>query len=627
MRAATVALLAMTLATCLALPAAAIQPLNADVSAHFSGSGNCAECHTGAGSVMIEGGQDISPITQWRSTMMANSARDPLWRAMVSAEVAAHPALQEVIEDKCTTCHAPMGHAEAGFAGTLPYSMTELDATPLAQDGVSCTLCHQILPDNLGQPDSFTGGYEIGGNRQIFGPYANPLATPMINHTGFTPVGADHLGDSGLCATCHTLFTPYVDDDGNVVGEFPEQVPYLEWEASDYATAGVSCQDCHMPRSQAPVDISTMPPSHTVTHSPYWEHWFVGGNAFMLRMLRDNTGPLLLSATPAQFDATIERTLTNLTENSAMLDVQWGEVDGELEVAVRVTNATGHKLPTGIPLRRMWIHLRAFDSAGAVVFESGGWDEAGRIDGQDTGYEPHHDLITDPGQVQIYEGIMGDVNGQPTYTLLRAGSFLKDNRLPPVGMTSADPGYATIAVAGAAAADADFNRDAAVEGTGADVVRYRPGPAARVEVQLCFQSVNPGLADHLAAFDTPDVATFLDLYEGADNSPVIMASAEVFTDPTAAPDATPVAPVRLDSPWPNPFNPATNLSFALPAAGHVRLAAYDLLGQRVDVLLDGHHEAGAHQVTWQPRGLSSGVYVLRLDALGQTVTRKLNLVQ
>jgi hypothetical protein len=611
----------------LVMPLYAVQPLNTGQTAHFSGSGHCSMCHTGSGAAMMEDGQDISPITHWRSTMMANSARDPLWRATVSAEVAAHPALQDVIEDKCTTCHAPMGHAEASFNGALPYSIAEMEADPVAADGVSCTLCHQILPDNLGEPESFTGGYRIGADRQIFGPYANPLAMPMVNHTGFTPVAADHLGDSGLCATCHTLFTPYVDDQGQVVGEFPEQVPYLEWEASDFAAAGVSCQDCHMPQSQAPVDISTMPPSHVLARSPYWQHWFVGGNAFMLRMLRDNADSLALSATTAQFDATIERTMSNLTENSAMLDVQWGDVDGELEVAVKVVNATGHKLPTGIPLRRMWIHLTAFDHTGQVVFESGGWDGSGRIAGLDAGYEPHHELITDSGQVQVYEGIMADVNGAPTYTLLRAGSFLKDNRLPPMGMSSADSGYATIAVAGAATSDPDFNRDGAVEGTGADIVRYRPGPAARVTVDVCFQSVNPAFTDHLAAFDTPEVATFLGMYDGADNSPVIMASAEVFTDPTAAPDATPAPAVRLDSPWPNPFNPAANLSFALPADGHVRVAVYDLLGHRVDVLLDEMRPAGEHRLTWQPRNLPSGVYVLRLDALGRTVTRKLNLVE
>lgn len=39
---------------------------------------------------------------------------------------------------------------------------------------------------------------------------------------------------SGNCATCHTLFTPYVDNEGNVAGEAPEQTPYLEWKNSIY---------------------------------------------------------------------------------------------------------------------------------------------------------------------------------------------------------------------------------------------------------------------------------------------------------------------------------------------------------------------------------------------------------
>ena len=52
---------------------------------------------------------------------------------------------------------------------------------------------------------------------------------------------------------------------------------------------------------------------------------------------------------------------------------------------------------------------------------------------------------------------------------------------------------------------------------------------------------------------------------------------------------------------PNPFNPSTRLRFALADPGHVRLTVYDVAGQRVAVLLDGHRPAGRHQVTWAGR--------------------------
>ncbi|HKB86049.1 MAG TPA: hypothetical protein VKD08_07780, partial [Ignavibacteriaceae bacterium] len=115
-------------------------PLPTENSIIFSGSGNCADCHTGNGDVLSLNGVDISPPTYWRSTMMANSSKDPLWRAMVSEEVTEFPSLKDTIETLCTKCHAPMGYTEAIYQGHKSYSIAELRADPLANDGVSCTV-------------------------------------------------------------------------------------------------------------------------------------------------------------------------------------------------------------------------------------------------------------------------------------------------------------------------------------------------------------------------------------------------------------------------------------------------------------------------------------------------------
>ena len=115
----------------------------------FSGSGECVMCHASNGTIMMEGNEDISPVTQWRSSMMAHASKDPLWQAKVAAEVDANPALQSVIEDKCTTCHAPLGRTEEMYTTGEPYTFNEAMNNALALDGVSCTLCHQI---QTGQP-------------------------------------------------------------------------------------------------------------------------------------------------------------------------------------------------------------------------------------------------------------------------------------------------------------------------------------------------------------------------------------------------------------------------------------------------------------------------------------------
>jgi len=113
-------------------------PLPNETSNLFAGSGVCQTCHAADGVVFTTStGRDISPITQWRSTMMANAAKDPLWQAKVSAESAAHPALQSVLETKCTSCHCPLGKTEAFYNGAGSFLLSEAIEDPLSMDGVS----------------------------------------------------------------------------------------------------------------------------------------------------------------------------------------------------------------------------------------------------------------------------------------------------------------------------------------------------------------------------------------------------------------------------------------------------------------------------------------------------------
>ncbi len=102
---------------------------------------------------------------------------------------------------------------DAGFADAdNPYH----DA---AMDGVSCTLCHQIADDgNLGSEASFSGGYAIEefadpSDRPAYGPYVSPRINPMQRDSLFTPRHAAHISDSALCAACHNLKTPVLDDE------------------------------------------------------------------------------------------------------------------------------------------------------------------------------------------------------------------------------------------------------------------------------------------------------------------------------------------------------------------------------------------------------------------------------
>ena len=87
------------------------------------------------------------------------------------------------------------------------------------------------------------------------------------------------------------------------------------------------------------------------------------------------------------------------------------------------------------------------------------------------------------------------------------------------------------------------------------------------------------------------------------------------------------AEVMLLGNYPNPFNPETTISYALPQGAEVRLAVYDLLGHEVAVLVDGSQPAGQHTVRFDGGDLPSGSYAYRLQVGEEVVARTMTLVK
>ena len=605
------------------------QDLPTQTSTLFSGSGNCASCHEPGGmnpnALVDDQGRDVSPVTLWRSTMMANASRDPFWRAKVSAEVQANPHLKRVIEDKCTTCHAPMGRTEAVFQGRDGYTLEEAKTDPLARDGVSCTVCHQIQDANLGKKESFSGGYTIRNDRVIFGPFQNPVTGPMQMTVNFTPTYSPHIQKSELCATCHTLFTPYVDNEGNIVGEAPEQVPYLEWKNSIYPGQNIQCQTCHMPDADQAIVISNRP-RNLSARSPFAKHYFVGGNVYMLKLLKRFGQEIGVTATAAQFDSTIKRTLHLLQKETAELTAVADWQQDSLMVKVAVRNLAGHKFPTAYPSRRAWVWLRVTDEGNQVVFESGAWKKTtGEIIGLDEDYEPHYQVITRPDQVQVYEAVMKDIDGKVNYTLLRAAGYLKDNRLPPAGFKRQHADYAYAAIEGLAADDPDFNQSGQQEGTGTDTLWYRigglnPTRSYTVEIKLLYQTLNPRFVKDLFQYDTPEVQTFQSYYEQMPNTPITIDSLLLAARPTGVTEnqrSGIVSSMLLVRVYPNPFNPATTINVEIRHGGKLQVRIVNLLGQEVRSWEKDVSSAGVIPLVWNGTGSSgetvqSGTYFIRV---------------
>ncbi|MGM0384659.1 MAG: hypothetical protein ACQERF_01565 [Actinomycetota bacterium] len=505
-------------------------------TADFSGPSVCASCHTG---MRDESGADVTVPEDWRATMMANAARDPVWQAKVSSEVARNPGLTTVIEEKCTTCHMPMAETQAVALGQPVTALgdgffdRDHDLHAAAIDGVSCTLCHQVSDTNLGTMEGFSGHYTVdttteAPNRIIHGPYEQPFGRPMQNMSGYTPAFGAHMLTAEHCATCHNLYTPYVDATGTVLGEFPEQTPYTEWENSRYATEATSCQECHMPLAAGGVVISNMP-RRLAPREPFFQHVLVGGNSLMLGILATWGGDMEAGADAEAFVEKSALTAEQVSGRTAALTLEDLDLtDGTFEADLRVVTLTGHKFPTSFPSRRAWLHVTVTDSAGAVVFESGAPTADGAITGNaadedPAGFEPHHDVITSPDQVQVWEPIMGNSDGEVTYTLLRAASYLKDNRLLPEGADKPTL-PADIAVYGAAAGDADFVG-------GGDVVTYRVAVGDGVapftlSAELLYEPLSYRFVTDLLSDGTDLTERFGGYWDAAERTPLQVAFVE-----------------------------------------------------------------------------------------------------
>ncbi len=322
------------------------------------------------------------------------------------------------------------------------------------------------------------------------------------------------------------MTTPYVGNEGNVQGTFPEQTPCLEHNNSIYISQDVKCQTCHMPEVDSAVVISNMP-SGLTSRAPFMQHYFVGGNSIILNILKNNISKLNITASREYIDTTIANLMDLLQNETALVEINEAGLDGNtLMIDLDISQIAGHKFPTGFPSRRAWIHLTVKDRDGKVVFESGKPDNEGRIIGCDADedaakFEPHYDIITQPGQVQIYEAIMQDIDGKVTYTLLRGADYAKDNRLLPPGF-DIENAVDNIAIHGAAINDKNFIG-------GSDRIKYEidtqsySGPFT-ISLELLYQTISYQFIQDLYKDNSSLIDDFEDLYKEADKTPTLITS-------------------------------------------------------------------------------------------------------
>ncbi len=501
---------------------------------------NCTGCHSNYGSPEKE------PYRTWQGSMVAQAGRDPLtWAAMAIANQDA-PFSGEI----CIRCHMPKGWLE-GRSGAPDGSLTTADD----RQGVQCSVCHRMV-DPLNEPGSPPGDAAIvaalsspvvgvGAGQMVVDP-DDTVRGPfdVVGDLGYDPhvptrnaLQASFQESSRMCGTCHNVLNPVFqrnmsgeyeigawDTPGDIALAFPEQQTYTEWEFSDYNGAGVyapqfagdgngvdgdytvgSCQSCHMPRVVGQAADEGM----TRTNMPV--HELVGANTFV---------PTIIPLHPvfgAEVDASVladgAAKSLRMLRRSATVSASLGS--GTL--SVRVTNESGHKLPTGYPDgRRLWLHVRAYDENDNVVFESGEYDtdEADIV-----GYET---APLDPNLVvwETLQGMSADVaaatgnTAGPSFHLALNNVREFDNRIPPRGFTNAAYDAVDASPVGKAYADGQYWDD----------VTYPVGPSAvRADVVLLYQTTTKQLIEFLRDENvtTTDGTILHDLWETAGKAPPV----------------------------------------------------------------------------------------------------------
>jgi hypothetical protein len=563
-------------------PADFLQPGSQPSASEFDDflvSSLCAQCHGG-----YRPGGD-APSDAWATSMMAQSARDPLMRA--AAAIANADAAGSA--ETCIRCHAPAGWLGGRSAGG---DLANLDPADL--DGVSCNFCHRML-DPIARDDAPAGdaailaALEQSGTRPVGRCQGAPgtscssdagcgAAAPceIVAGQGRFVVDPDetrrgprafviHLHETTLspfhsraeaCAPCHDVSTPTFSrgPDGtwtlNALGAphptqdpndmFPEQRTYSEWRASTFAAGGVVFADGRFGGAKTAtlpntVPVSTCQDCHMpevqqrsceqgAAHPDVGSHFFTGANTWVPGAVLDEYGTAS-GLTESAVVAARERTEAMLRAAS---DVEVSQLGYRL--TVRVVNQTGHKLPTGYPEgRRMWLEVRFFAGDDPVpIAEDGAYDEATAtldLAGTSKIYEVRQ--VIAPG-VAAATGLPA---GTPFHLML-ASAIALDNRIPPRGFTNAAFEAFGGAPVGHAYADGQHWDDTAYT---------IPLAATRVEVSLHYQTTSREYAEFLR--DTAPDGSGQNAYDRwvarGRSAPVLMDRVMVELAPICAPDDVP----------------------------------------------------------------------------------------
>jgi len=468
---------------------------------------------------------------------MANSGRDPLFLAQLTTANQDAPGVGYY----CQRCHVPVSAITGHANDPSGHSLNSADL-----DGVTCHFCHRLVDPGGQTPvrdDDWTlvslarrppaygnAMFVLDPDNLVRGPY--PEGSPAHD-----AILSEFFLGSDLCGTCHDVGNVALSrlpdgtyalnsgtapaPDGVPSGQFPLDRTYSEWKASAFAAGSVdaggvfgglltqvsTCEDCHMPR------IAAQGCNLVAARPDLAMHEFAGSADWVLGAIEasESDGGAFDAGAPLERGRANARSM--LSRAATLSLTQTGSA-----LHVRVTNESGHKLPTGghIQGRRVFVSVRMLDATGNIVGEFGHLDPStGEVDQDGTMVFEIKVGLSGPAAART-----GLPAGVTTHMAL-ADTIVLDSRIPPLGFTND-----ALVAAGAPVVGAFYP-----DGQNWAEMNYAiPAAAVHATVTLYYQAVTPESIQALRDGNTTDDRgqTLYNLWQSLDHTAsVVMAVSDL----------------------------------------------------------------------------------------------------
>ncbi len=360
----------------------------------------CGSCHT-------------TQYQGWRGSMHSNSFKDPIFQAEWAL---AEKELGGDISNLCAGCHSPPGM----LSKTIKFDPKlgkhgGFTAPPIAEQGVSCDVCHTISGSSFQDSESIehgNGSYISSPGKIKRGPLKD--AKSPYHETEYS----EHHTQSAFCGNCHNIFNP--------INQFPLERTYDEWKYSVYAQNNVQCQDCHMVPVETAMRVADelKPARDLKDHGLGGKaaigaqserglvhgHGFVGGNSVITAAMGDpdSRRHALIAIKRLRSAAKVEMKLDKVAGQGALHQLK-----------VKVTNQrAGHHMPTSLTfIRELWLEVEIRDQDNRLILHSGALDDHSEVD----------------PEAVMFKAYAVDKHGKPAQYIWTVERFERRTTIPPKG--------------------------------------------------------------------------------------------------------------------------------------------------------------------------------------------------